>query len=482
VSEPGEPSHRPSNLVAGFLGHAAKYFSAGVATALSGYGIVAVLTRLLDPAEFGVFTLFQAVASFIGAVAGWNFRGAAQRYYLEDPDDYPSFVRTTTLFLLASNVVLVAIVWWLRAPLGAWLDLEGWVIFFGVLVGVARVPWNLMWKVLVAQMRSGLYSKLSVVRDASAFVAVASGAWLYVDAGRGEYGAVLGMVVISATLALGTATWLFLLGRTGGFRAEHLRYALVYGVPLIPSTVAAMLLTLFDRIVIQQELGVEQTGIYSFAYNIGMVMSVGVLAMTQAIGPIFTRLRDQGAYEEIETTVVRMMRLLFAVSIGLTLFAREAAWVLGDERFFGGIQIVPWVVLGYFAHAFSGVYAMYPAYLKKTWWNASGVILAGTSNAALNLWLIPIYGLEAGAWTTFGSFVLLLGWNVFVGRWILKERIVRLRRWALWFVAALVLLPGIEWVMGDPGVPLAIRLVVKGVGALGCLALIAATLRASRRQ
>ena len=474
---------KPRALLSGLLVQALQYLSASAVGAVMLYLTVAVLTRLLSPEAYGVFALFQAVATFVAAVASLNFQGAANRFYLEDtageagspPNEFPSFLRTISTFLLGSNLALVALAWLLADRAGRWLSVEGIFLFAAVVVGVARVPWLLMWKVLTAQLRSRRYSALSVARDTGVFVATAAGAWALLSRGLALEGAVLGATFAALVVTVATTIWVMRQSRGGRLERRHLRYAIVFGVPLIPSTFASTALNLLDRLVIQRDLGLQKTAVYTFAYNIGMVMSVAVVAIVVAATPVFTRLLDAGDHESIEVMWRRFGAGLLALAIGLVLFAQEAAFFLGDERYTTGLFIVPWVVLGYLARAHVGLYALYAVYEKKTWLYAAGNVAAAILNGALNLWLVPRYGFAAAAWTTFGSFLFLLGWQYAVTRLALGHAGPRLRAWLPGLVAAsatLPFLPRVLLAIEPYPLRLAVKLVVgAGVAAVGLMKL-----------
>lgn len=422
------------------------YVSAGAVTAAAGYGLTAVLSRVLSTSEFGAFALFMAVASFVGSVSGWNFRGALQRFYLEDSEEFPSFVRTVISALSVWNVSAIVLVWVFRVPLSGWIGLDGGVLFVGFLVGVLRVPWNLMWKVLVAQLRSQLFQRLSIARDISTAVLVAAVAVLSSD-GNASGLVVWAMLFITALWGGAMGRWLLLLGKHGTLKTEHLTYALRFGAPLVPSAVAGVALNLFDRVVINQIEGEAATGVYSFAYNVGMVMNLGVMGVQSALSPIFIRLRHKEAYEELEDTVIRSVKILFCLAAVLVLYSREAAWMLGNSDYHGGLAIVPYVVLGYLALAFASLYSLYGVYRKKTEWQALATIVAGTLNVVLNYVFVPRFGYMAAAWTTFASFLILLFINLATAKWVFREHIIRPSRWLPALIVATATLPLVDRAM-----------------------------------
>lgn len=471
---------QPDNLLKRLLTQTAHYLSAGAVTAALAYGTVAVLTRVLSTEDYGVFTVFQAIANFIAAIASINFQVAANRYRLEDTQDFPSFTRTTSSFLLLVNALLVGFTWLVKAPVGQLLNLDGQVLFFAVVVGALRVPWLMVWKILVAEMRSRRVTLVSSLRDLSIFLATVSGAWLLLDAGAALEGALVGVCVGSLLVGAPCTLWLMRTSAGGTFEWAHLRYALHFGLPLVPSAVATTALNLLDRVVILDALGPVETGIYSFAYNIGQVMNLAVLASAQAIGPIYIRLREQLEWESIEQAWRRVNAPLLALAIGLVLFAPEAAILLGDERYHAGLSIVPWVALGYLARAYGALFAQYSIYLNRTWVSSSGIIVAAVLNAALNIWLVPLYGIDAAAITTFGSFLFILAWNALAARFLLQERTVRLRVWLPSLLVATVALPALEYALRALEGHVVAQIAIKACGTLVAVTLLLLEVRRRR--
>jgi len=64
------------------------------------------------------------------------------------------------------------------------------------------------------------------------------------------------------------------------------KYALVISVPLIFHTLAGIINSQFDRIFINKYVGISEAGIYSFAYNIGLIINILWTSTNQAWVPL----------------------------------------------------------------------------------------------------------------------------------------------------------------------------------------------------
>lgn len=448
-----------------FFRHARNYLSASAVAGILAFLTVAVLTRLLSPAEYGIVAIFLSIVSVFSILIELNFRGAVNRYYLELIDDFPDFLRTSLCFIALFTISCLGLLALFKTPLAQFFGIAPGIFLLGVACAAMQIPWNLNWKLLVAQQRSGTYAKLSVLRDSLIFAVGA--VWVLVlaqsvgpsdldnpmcvaprladgveiGAGDGlicgrQMGVVYGTFCVALVFGALLAFRLARIAARGRFRRKHLVYALAFGVPLIPHALSGFLLVFFDRVIVNQLENEQSTGLYSFAYNIGMAMAMVVTAMNQAWLPIFTGDRREGRYGTIERLARSYSRYVYAIALLLVLFAREIAMVLADERYTAALTIVPVIVFSYVVVFLYTIYANHSFYLRKTWLISAATLIAAGTNVGLNYWLIPKYGYQAAAWTTLGCYLLLFVLHFLTARVLLAERVVRLRVVLPWFFAA----------------------------------------------
>ncbi|MDG2005640.1 MAG: polysaccharide biosynthesis C-terminal domain-containing protein, partial [Novosphingobium sp.] len=89
------------------------------------------------------------------------------------------------------------------------------------------------------------------------------------------------------------------------------------------------------------------------------------------------------------------------------LLSRELMFLLGGESFRVALPIVPVVIMAQGAMFLATIYASYAFFRKRTGLISMATLSAAAINVVLNIWLIPIYGYVAAAWTTWASYLLL---------------------------------------------------------------------------
>ncbi len=198
------------------------------------------------------------------------------------------------------------------------------------------------------------------------------------------------------------------------FKKAHILYILHYSLPLIPYTLSGYILAQFDRIMINSYIGSSNAGLYSLAYNIGMLLSIVIGSLNAAWMPKYFEYMNRRQYEEHDRDVDRLFRLTLIAALFLIFFGKELGYVLAKENYHTALHIVPIVVMGYIFYAVFTIYSRNIGYAKKTVFSSIVLLTAGIANVALNAIYIPKYGYVAAAYTTLVSYFImaLMAWIV----------------------------------------------------------------------
>jgi O-antigen/teichoic acid export membrane protein len=378
-----------------------------------------ILTRVLQPEEYGLVAMFGVVVGVLGALTGLNVHGAvAVRYFERDRVDLPRYVATCLAILLASTAVVAALVGLLHPWLESWTQLPARWLLLAVLVSGAQfvVQTQLaLWQAARQAPRFAALRLSQAALDASLSLLLVLGAGL---AWQGR----LGGIAIAACLAAAAA--LFLLWRSGAAKLPPSRSlardALAFGVPLVPHTLGGLLIAMVDRVMITNLLDVASTGIYMVALQIGMVLGLFTDAFNKAFAPWLMESLRQDSRER-DRRVVRWTYAYFAAVVAAALLlgwiAPGLLGVLVGEKYRAAAPIVVFITLGY---AFGGMYLMvtnYVFFAGRTGRLAAVTLASGALNVAASWWLLQRHGLVGAA----QAFMLAQA-TLFLGTWALAQR------------------------------------------------------------
>lgn len=198
------------------------------------------------------------------------------------------------------------------------------------------------------------------------------------------------------------------------FKWEYIKYILTYSLPLVPYSLSGVILVEFDRIIINNKINSSAAGLYSFAYSIGMILTLMTSAIQASYYPAFAKLFNKKEYEKISYMSGKLFYIEALCAMALILFGKEFGLVLGPKEFHNSLFLIPIIVMGYVFFAMFYKYLIYIDYMKKTIFSSIIVLTSGVTNIILNVIYIPKYGYAAGAWTTAISYFImfLLAWVV----------------------------------------------------------------------
>jgi O-antigen/teichoic acid export membrane protein len=229
------------------------------------------------------------------------------------------------------------------------------------------------------------------------------------------------------------------------FSFKYVKYSLKFGIPLLPAMLSSFILASFDIIIINQLEGSTNTGLYSFAYNIGMLMEMLILATANSWQPIFYEEFGNKNYLKLDRMAYNYSKYIYLSAVLLILFSKELVMILADKSYHVALNLVPIIVLGYLCFYLYTLYGHYTTYRKKTYLSSLYTMVAGIINIGLNYLLIPKFGYYIAAYTTFISYFVLFLLYYLNAKFILKDHVISLGKIFPNFL--IVLLIGIIYVV-----------------------------------
>lgn len=376
--------------------------------------LLPVLTRYLEPAEYGEVAVFHVWVALIGALCGLSVHGAATRKYYDydEPDQkIGEFVSAcVTLLVLSSAVFFI-----LLLPFSGWISEAIGLTKSWLLTGVLFAFCNFL-----VQLRLGQWQVRKQSRRFGAFQIFMSllnmllSLLLVVVFALGVSGRLAGY---TASVVLFGIAALLLLRRDGllklTWRPDLMKEALSFGVPLIPHIVGAFLLLTIDRAVISTQLGLDAAGYYMVAAQMAMVMGLMLDSINKAYVPwLYERLKRNEMDEKnfiVRLTYGYSVFLLLVAVLGFFIGGPILVFIAG-ENYQPAASVIGWLIL---AKSFHGMYYTVSSYIffaKRTGVIAKITISTGLLNIFLLFMMTSHYGLIGAAWAMCIS--MLVQWLV----------------------------------------------------------------------
>ncbi|MEG1632145.1 MAG: oligosaccharide flippase family protein [Hydrogenoanaerobacterium sp.] len=196
-----------------------------------------------------------------------------------------------------------------------------------------------------------------------------------------------------------------------------------YCIPLIPTSLFWWIMNVSDRYIVSDMLGVHTNGLLAASYKvptmINLISSIFMDAwQISAVGE-----KNVLERERFFTKVFRTYQsLLFTAASGLILFSKFITKILVSDAFYGSWKFIPFLVM---ATTYSCLVTfMGSVYMteKKSVFAFVTTAVGALLNVGLNIWLIPIFGVNGATFATFLGFFLVFALRAMDTRRFIKIR------------------------------------------------------------
>lgn len=386
------------------------YLPVNIVQGVVGLLTIVLFTRLLDPAQYGVYALAFSVFSLVQTgLLTWT-EAAMARFLATRSEDGRIADHFATLYRL-----------WLGAALAVPL-VGGAVLAFAPLngplrialaAGFAAVLVNSLVKLAQERRRaagevSGA-AMLSMVQTAGGF-ALGLG---FALAGLGGAAPLLGIGIVSlACVAVVLQRELkFMAG--GRFDKALARTYFTYGAPVALSLILALVLASTDRLLLATFLDEATVGVYHAGYSLGSrTLDVVFIWLGMAGGPALIQALERGGQPALEDAAREqagvIVLLTLPAAVGLALVARPLAdLMVGEAMRAQASHVTPWIAASGWLSGVTTYYLLQAFTLaRRTSLLIVSMSAPALANVALNLVLIPRLGLDGALIATTVSYGL----------------------------------------------------------------------------
>ena len=324
--------------------------------------LVPILTRHIPVSDYGLLTMFSLLITFLTPFIGLNIHGAITRkYFQKDEIKFERYVGTCIMLLLFSTLVVLTFAFLFKSVLIRLTDLEWKYLLMIILICFSQFVNLTLLSIWQAKMRAVWYAILQV---SIAVLNIGISLYFVVFLDLGWEGRVYGQLI--ATSAASVVSIYILLSKkimVIGFDVDYAKHALKFSIPLIPHSIGAVVISLTDRFVLKNTLGLAESGLYMLAYQLAGVLAIGTSAINSAFIPwLYGKLSH--ANDEDKLKIVKltyfMMGGLVVVFMAISIMAKIIwPYIVGIE-YQQAFKYFPLVLLSF---VFNGMYLLVTNYL-----------------------------------------------------------------------------------------------------------------------
>ncbi|HZB22786.1 MAG TPA: lipopolysaccharide biosynthesis protein [Gaiellaceae bacterium] len=390
--------------------HAAIYGLGGLVSRILAVLLLPLYTSYLTTTDYGRVETLIALTAILVTLLRAGISTAFFRFYFDskEPAARVRVLRTAFWFTIATSTAGLVAGWaaapWIAELLNLGDDQSGLVR--AAFVGLwAQMNYEQLTALFRVEERSTAFVAASL---ANVLLTIATTVLLVVVFEQGALGVIVGNF---------TGTLLVYLGLLGyrreqlglEFDRDLLRRMNRFGLPLVPSGLALWTLNFSDRFFLAHLAGQDDVGRYSLGVRVASAMVLLLVAFRTAWPAFAYSIDDDG---EARRTYGFVLTYLLFVACWLSLaLGSLAPWIVQvlarDESFWAGANVVAPLA---FAGALWGAYTVVAigiGRLRRTQFNWVITGAAAALNVALNVILVPRYGIEGAAAAAVAAFALM---------------------------------------------------------------------------
>ncbi len=256
------------------------YFGFGLFNSLIPFLLIPILTKHLNPSQYGLIAIFQGVLNILVATIGLGIDGAVGvKYFSLDRARFNTYLFNAIILMLTSFSLVFGLSFVFQAWLTEILGLEISWIRIAIISSIFQLASSLLLSVLQSSGRVisyGIFQAIQIIINMSASILLVT----YLE--TPESGRILGIII--STITCGTLAFIILIRKsTCRVNFSDLRDISSFGVTLLPHLVAGSIYAVLDRFIVNNALGQDSAGKYFLALQ----FSLPILMIGDAFNKVF---------------------------------------------------------------------------------------------------------------------------------------------------------------------------------------------------
>jgi O-antigen/teichoic acid export membrane protein len=357
--------------------------------------LLPLYTSYLSPDDYGILNVITSITSLLSMFFLLSLNGAAIRFHYNNVHNELKIKKiwgTLCTFVVINSLVLGSVFIlshkYLLEPFAKGIDFYPY-LFLGILTTIVT-PLYLFFQTYLQTIQNGIRFGVNIMFNFLLNVGLVI--LFVVGFEKGVLG-VLWANLITAVVFFIYAIFAFFRKLDAGLKKEVLHPAFRYSLPLLPHSVFSWIMSMIDRVFLNNLKGKTETGLYSVGYQFGNIVGILTTAVNQAYVPWFFEQEKQG--EQGRARIVKIAETLTVIycfiALVISLFSPEILRIMVTEKYRMAWKYIPFIS---FAYVFRGLYYFYVSvlFLKETKWVPIITFSAASIGLLLNIFLIPVLG------------------------------------------------------------------------------------------
>jgi O-antigen/teichoic acid export membrane protein len=388
----------------------------GIAQAIDrfkGLIIIPILTKNITTGDYGIYSLVLITILFLQPIILLGYDSGMLRFLsLREKRNISQGISTGIVVALTTGIIL-SLVLFLSSDFLSTTVLKDESIGYAIKLALPLLILTAINTILLGSFRIfGLitwYSIVVIIKTIFELLITS----ILVLFGYGLYGAIISLII---TEFFASIIMIILIAKHAGPAYPNfssVKPYLLYGLPLVPTSIFLFIVAYSDRYLIEYFLGIDEVGFYSAAYGIGSIILVFSAYIMYVLRPIAYKLFDCKEESKVKNFLSYSWKyiILFSVpsAFGLSLLAKPIILILTTSEFVEtGIIVIPLVAFSIIFYGLGDIFGLILLIYRKSGLFSIIIGISAFINLVLNIILIPKLNVLGAAISTLLAYMIYL--------------------------------------------------------------------------
>lgn len=394
-----------------FIENLLVYGLGGIISQIVPFIMLPIVTEIMpNSSYFGISDLATTVTSLGSALAVMGMYDSMYRLFFDkDDEEYKKEICTTALCITMCTSILVFILMILGKDLIAKYVFGDTKYYYVVYITAMSTLVSATNSIVSAPTRMQNKRKVFLVMNTvSPILSYSVSIPLLLS---GHY--IIALPIAAAISGFTTEFIFYILNKNWfslkRFRKQYIKPLLKIALPLMPNFLVYWVFNSSDKIMITNILGITDTGIYSIGSKLGLASQLIYTAFSGGWQFFaFSTMKEENQVESNSKIFEYLGIISFAATAFVFAFSELFYEIVFKEEYHSGFLIAPYLFLAPLLLMLFQVISNQFLVIKKTWPNIFILSFGAIANIMLNIWLIPMIGIEGAAIATLAGYAFSL--------------------------------------------------------------------------
>lgn len=405
------------------IGKAALWYTIGnVLIKGVSFFVLPIFTALMSTEEYGIFSIYTSYVSIFEVIILLGLSSTVRIAKFDEQTDFDKYMGTISYIPIVATILS-----------GIFINLYFLINPSIELLSMGQSLWNFLLVTSACSAVSGIvsaklvidmeykkymaYSMLNVLSSIGISLLLCYTIFRNHDIYMARVWGMCLSSIISLLFLLKTSQIKLCLDKTS------LKKGLIWGIPLLFHTLATVILTQSDRIIINQINGYSAAGIYSIAVTMITIPLTLYTSFESAWAPWFYEKLKNKEYEIIKDVNNKYIIFFATIIAGFMLLCPDVIHIFTNFNYWDSVYSLIPLSISVFGEMLYSLPVNIEYYNKKTLWITAGTIMTVIINIGLDVVFIMQWGYIAAAYATSLSKLILFVFHLWLSKRIDKNDI-----------------------------------------------------------